>query len=128
MFESYTNINKLYILITYILKKGIIFSARSIFKHNLIFREISSGIFSEQFSSNFEQFHNIRAEHFRAEIRKNCSKLLENARIADFDHSLKGRRLHNTLKVIFSYFIYSKKFFFLLKLKYLVVCFFLYIY
>ena len=48
------------------------------------------GIYFKQISSNFEQFYNIRGEHFRAEIRENCSKLLENARIADFEHCSKS--------------------------------------
>ena len=59
------------------------------------------GFFFEQFSSNFEQFYKIRAEHFRAEIRENCSKLLENARIAEIEHCSKSPKIY--LSVIIFY-------------------------
>ena len=88
---SHINTNKLYILITYILKKGVYIKCslkfRALFNNSSNFEQ---GNFFEQFSSNFEQFYNIRAEHFRAEICENCSKLLENARIADFEHCSKS--------------------------------------
>ena len=37
-------------------------------------RNFEQGVIFKQFSSNFEQFYIIRAKHFRAKIRENCSK------------------------------------------------------
>ena len=60
----------------------------------LVIQVISSrGFISSRFRAISSSFYNIRAEHFRAEIRENCSKLLENARIADFERCSKSPKL-----------------------------------
>ena len=76
----------------------------------LKFEQFRAGIF---FRAVFEQFLKIRAEHFRAEIRENCSKLLENARIANFEHCSKSPSIYRTnklynCKIIFCLIEYKK--------------------